>query len=255
MKSKTILPFIELGGIINYLKFCGKNSPVHGDGFVLNNIIRFLKYIEELEFKVTKNMIGHLYDLIEDLKEKPEDHKLSYNEYNKLKTLIDKFRFLITAEAVSYKTFFITEKRINVEYLISDISSLFAPDVFDSLPHIIRKDLEEAGKCIAFECSTAGAFLILRGMEALQRKLLISLNPQANTQDKDWGTITNELRALNIPDISSMVNILDRIRTDYRNPTAHPEKRYNIEEVQDLFNLSEGVINQIVNYMRDNGFL
>ena len=139
--------------------------------------------------------------------------------------------------------------------LLNDTGSLFAKDVFDSLPDKIQYDFKESGKCIAFECPTASAFHVLRGLEGLLRILLNNLSPQIDTSQMNWGPVITELKNLNISDLSILLDNLDRIRANYRNPTNHPEKIYNIEEVQDLFNLCEGVVNDITGYMKDNGYI
>lgn len=43
-----------------------------------------------------------------------------------------------------------------------------------------------------------------------------------------------------------LLDALDRIRENFRNPTNHPDKIYDIEEVQDLFGLCLDVINRMV---------
>ena len=126
------------------------------------------------------------------------------------------------------KNLIISEKRIDVNKLLFDIKSLLAKDVFDALPDSIQYDLKESGKCIGFECPTASAFHVLRGVEGLLRTLLSKLSPQVDTSQMNWGPLIIELRNLNISDLSILLDNLDRIRDNYRNPTNHPEKIYNI---------------------------
>lgn len=42
-----------------------------------------------------------------------------------------------------------------------------------------------------------------------------------------------------------LLDNLDNIRVSFRNPTQHPEKRYDIDEAQDLFNLCIEVVNRM----------
>jgi len=39
---------------------------------------------------------------------------------------------------------------------------------------------------------------------------------------------------------------LDNIRRSFRNPTQHPDKIYDIQEVQDLFGLCIDAINRMI---------
>ena len=42
------------------------------------------------------------------------------------------------------------------------------------------------------------------------------------------------------------LNHLDNIRDSFRNPTLHPNKRYDIQEVQDLLGVSVDVVNRMI---------
>jgi hypothetical protein len=44
----------------------------------------------------------------------------------------------------------------------------------------------------------------------------------------------------------ALLDTLDRIRVNFRNPTSHPEKIYDLDEVQDLFGLCVDALNRIV---------
>jgi hypothetical protein len=48
------------------------------------------------------------------------------------------------------------------------------------------------------------------------------------------------------PPAGPLLNNLDNIREHYRNPTQHPDKVYDINEVQDLFGLCIDAINRMV---------
>jgi hypothetical protein len=64
------------------------------------------------------------------------------------------------------------------------------------------------------------------------------------------GTIVEHLkkRKTSAPP-AGLLNNLDNIRVHFRNPTAHPEKVYDIDEVQDLFGLCVEVVNRMVRAM------
>ena len=61
-----------------------------------------------------------------------------------------------------------------------------------------------------------------------------------------WGPMTSELRAKksNKPS-DTILNSLDLVRTSYRNPTQHPESKYDIESAQDLFGVCIDLINKM----------
>lgn len=252
MKPLPLYRYIGFGGILEFLRLARAGRSIHGDGYVLDNINKFIKFIEDSDFIVTKETLYDLKKYKKKLEKTPDNQKLTQDEATELFKIMDKILFVVDAESKTKFVFTISEKRIDVNKLLFEINSLFAEGVFDILPDSIKIDFAECGNCIAFECSTASAFHILRGLEGLLRVLLKKLSPQTNVSQMNWRPLIRELRNLNIPDLSVLLDNLDRIRANYRNPTNHPEKIYNIEETQDLFNLCVGVVNDIVKYMKAN---
>ncbi len=114
---------------------------------------------------------------------------------------------------------------------------LFAPGIFDQLSEIAKYDVKEAGMCIAFERTTAAAFHILRATEDVLRNFYCYIIKRKRTAKLNWGNITSHLATKKKKGLNGIIKNLDYIRENFRNPTAHPEVRYDIEEAQSLFNL------------------
>ena len=65
-----------------------------------------------------------------------------------------------------------------------------------------------------------------------------------------WGPMVADMRGRTRTRAkTTLLNNLDSIRISYRNPTQHPEKRYDIEEVQDLWPLCVEVIGRMIKDM------
>jgi hypothetical protein len=61
-----------------------------------------------------------------------------------------------------------------------------------------------------------------------------------------WGPMTDKLRRKNKPKpTNDLLDHLDTIRKNFRNPTQHPEKFYTIDEAQDLLFASIVAINRV----------
>ncbi len=252
MKALTLLQYINFGSNLEYLRMVKVGNGIHGEGRILENINTLLDIVDKSDFIVTKNGIIILKIFREKLERTPDTHKLTSGEAGELFKIMEKLTFVVSAESKTKYAFFITEKRIDTKKLLFNMESLFAHDVFNVLTDSIQYDIKESGKCIAFECPTASAFHILRGLEGLLRVLANKLSPLVDTSHMNWGPLISHLKSLNISEISILLDSLDRIRDNYRNPTNHPEKIFNIEETQDLFNMCVGVVNDIVGYMKDN---
>jgi hypothetical protein len=150
------------------------------------------------------------------------------------------------SEIEGFHAFAYTEKRISIDKLLSKVGDLFAESVYTDMPEMAQYDFTEAGKCIACELPTAAAFHVLRGTECILRKCYASHITTSPNQFLDWAKIVKELSDLNDDPLpKELLDHLDNIRKSFRNPTAHPEKRYDLDEAQDLFNLCVDVVNRI----------
>lgn len=255
MIPKSILEYIFLGAQLSYIRSADETYKVHGDSSVLGNIKDFINSIKNSEFKVTQNALSNLIEYKESLEKTDKNYRINKAEAERLYLIMDKILFVLRAETKNYFTFSISEKRIDSRKLIFNIDLLFAKDVFNSLPDSIQYDFREGGKCIAFECATASAFHMLRGVEGLLRLLLKKLSPTVNVSKMVWSEVVKLLKDLKITVLDVLLDNCDRIRHNYRNPTDHPEKIYDIDKAQDLFHLCVGVVNDIVDYMKTSKLL
>lgn len=106
------------------------------------------------------------------------------------------------------------------------------------MPKLTKYDLKEACICIALERPTAAAFHILRGTEEVLKKYHKKYFPSKNTF-LAWGPMTQQIKNYSGTkkiDMTLLGN-LDHIRMNFRNPTQHPDKIYEIQEVQSLLSL------------------
>ncbi len=220
---------------------------VHGENYILYNISKFLTYLSDFGLHVTERAASsELVPLMEELKKTDKDYKLLAEDAKKLNRIMEDLRKTLFAEAQGNIAFIVTDKRLDVKKLLSDIPALMAPGVFESLPDIAKHDFIQGGKCIAFGLPTAAAFHLLRGTESVLKELYCCYIKR-NRSSLMWGPMVDSLRKrkknqLPIP----LLDNLDNIRRNFRNPTQHPEKIYDIQEVQDLFGLCVDVINRMV---------
>lgn len=245
MKSKSIGRYIDLGGIKRYLRDVREGWAVHGEGYILESIEWFLAALDEFHLPVTRRAAWKLVEFKETVEESPADHTLTREEANQLAEIMDELKNTLMAEAEGNVAFIVTDKRIDVNKLISDIPALMAPGVFDVLPEIAQYDFQEAGKCIAFELPTAAAFHIVRGTEGVLKQFYCSIVKRSRAEFM-WGAMVQSLeqrKSKRPPD--ALLRSLDNIRVSYRNPTQHPEKIYDIQEVQDLFGVCIDVVNRM----------
>lgn len=250
------MEYVRFGRVINYLRFLRKGFYVHGSGYILDNLNRLFEYFDKFELKVC-NRISYarkLKKIKDNLEKMKKDYQITGEEAKQIENIMDDFNNTITAEIIEVEAYIITDKRMSVDKLVNDVGSLMAPNVFDELSSIVQYDFQEAGKCIAFERATAAAFHALRGIEGTLRMFFerITQTPPLGLM---WGGIVVQLRRHSSPPPGAILDHLDSMRRNYRNPTAHPDKIYDIEGVQDLFSEALAVINQMVQYLKDSHLL
>lgn len=244
MESKPIARYILFGEVLWYLRYVQEGWPVHGKRNVLFYIDDIFNYLEEFKLPVSRRAAHSLNELRKELAKSDLDRKLTADEASEISQIMGDLEKTLLAEAHGNIAFIVTDKRIDVDKLLYDVPSLMAPGVFDSLPDIARYDFGEAGKCIAFELPTAAAFHLLRGTEAVLRYFYCSIVKRGRVEIL-WGPMVEHLRERRASLPRPLLDNLDNIRRSFRNPTQHPDKIYDIQEVQDLFGLCVDAVNRM----------
>lgn len=122
---------------------------------------------------------------------------------------------------------------------------LFGLKAFEQFPRAIY-DIEEAGKCLAFERSTACVFHLMRvmeeGLKILARALAIPYAPSweaylrqiKDRVDEDHLKKTSEWKQME-PFYKDLLGDLQMVKIAWRNPTMHIVRKYTPEEAEGIF--------------------
>ncbi len=250
MNTKSITTYVWFGQSLRFLIDVRQGWPVHGDGYIIENIESVIKYLKQLDLPVTLRSSTRLQQFLKELKALPIDSKTTQEQANRLSELMVDLRKVLEAEATGKLIYTVTEKRLDISKLVSGVSSLFGQDVFFFLPDIAQYDFNEAGLCVAFSRPTAAAFHLLRGTESVLRDFYCSHVKRDRVAPLLWGPMVEQLRKRRSPPPGVLLNNLDNIRVSYRNPTQHPELRYDIDEAQDLFGLCIEVVNRMFKHTK-----
>jgi hypothetical protein len=246
MESVTLYRYWQFGTSFRYLQDANEGYGIHGRAFIVGNLEAFFVKLDELNLRVTIRAAGHLKKLLEELKETPPDSKLDATQARKLNTTVKALRQTLEAELKGVNAYAISPKRIDVERLVGDPAGLFAPNVFSTLSEIGQYDITEAAKCIAFERPTAAAFHLMRATEETLRNYYCHFVKRDRLEPMLWGPMVQALKTHRKAKVHDALNRnLDNIRVSFRNPTQHPEKVYDIHEVQDLWGLCADAINRM----------
>jgi hypothetical protein len=240
MEQQPIGEYVHLGGSQRYLEDAMPGWSVHGHNAILSNINEYLQKLDELGLPVTVKGASYvgLLRIRDEFVQLPKDAKLTAQQAEKLGLAMRELRITLYSESSRKEAFIVTGKRFEVEKLLHAPSELLAPGLFEQLDETTRYDVSEAGKCIAFERPTAAAFHLMRATEATLRRLYCAKVKRKRINPLLWGPMVSHLRERRDAPPRPLLDGLDNIRHNFRNPTQHPDAIYDIQEAQDLLSLS-----------------
>lgn len=190
----------------------------------------------------------NLHNALEIVLEKDADTEdvLSLQEAYAITTRLATFETVFAAEFERRDVYCVTRKGIySTAELIDRSENAFSPAIRAKIPDALP-DINQAGRCIAFELPTAAAFHIFRAIEAVSKQYVIVLcgdTPKATNQT----SIGGHIKMLENTDADKRaIDALEKIRTLHRNPVMHPEQSLGMDEVLNLFGLAQSAIRSMV---------
>ena len=118
-----------------------------------------------------------------------------------------------------------------------------------------REEIDEAGKCLVFDRSTAAGFHTLRSLELTIRQYLLAIPgfvmPPLNRQN--WGEYLKLLKDNGAG--RDVTDHLHNIKDNYRNPLMHPEDTLEIDEAVSVFGLAQSMNEMLVADMKKRRLL
>ncbi|MEF3403015.1 hypothetical protein [Agromyces sp. CCNWLW203] len=262
MEQRSTDGYIFLGTAVRYLMDMKPGFTVYGDAHVLFNINSLEHMLDAYEFYVTSRVGYALFKVRDELAKDLADHEgddewigqrgLTDNETTRIVNAAGILRETLLAESKGKVAFIASDKRYTVAKLITDVGSLMGPGVYESMPDLARYDFEEGGKALAYDLPTAAGFHILRGTEAVLRDFYCRVVRRDRINEpRMWAAMISHMRGKRNAPANLLLDNLDSLRSNFRNPTQHPEKTYDQDEVQDLLALAIDSINRMVRHLAD----
>lgn len=149
---------------------------------------------------------------------------------------------------------------------------LFGATVHSQFKKKARREIEEAGKCLALGCDTACVFHLMRTVEVAIEAIRLCLQLQAPTkgQHKAWGAVLDRFReelegreSLTWPrqwssmadkkTFSQIYASLLAIKDAWRDSTMHVESDYTEKEAAHIFALVKGFMEKLASRLDEDG--
>lgn len=190
----------------------------------------------------SKGPLVAVINRVDTLWSRGEDAQFSWGDYMALMGDLNSFETVLNSElAVLYSYYVLEKKPYSALSLIEEGQRLFPPALAAKVPEAIH-DLAEAGKCLAFEVSTAAAFHIHRATEAVLRRYWEAVAGSApKPKLRTIGVYLAAMKKLECGD-SKVIAALSQMNELHRNPTIHPETHLDMDEAIALVGIANSVV-------------
>lgn len=154
---------------------------------------------------------------------------------------------VLSAEVGTLDTYFISQKgTYKTPDMIEHAEWMFPENIRVQLPDKAKKDIREAGRCLVLDTPTGAGFHILRAIESVMSMYYERVLGKAMpTRMRNWGIYIKRLRDSGKAD-AKVLEFLDHVRENYRNPIQHPDVFLTPDEVEVLLSVANGAIRQMI---------
>jgi hypothetical protein len=165
-----------------------------------------------------------------------------------VKTIIGKrteFETIFEHESRDIDVYAVTPKGIySTPALIEHAENALPADVKSRLSAETVYDIQQAGRCLAFNIPTAAGFHILKAVESMIRAYHLKLTGKhIAAKSRNWGAYIRDLS--NHGADTKVTAYLSHIKDFYRNPIVHPEVTLTAEQSLSLFSAAVSAVVQL----------
>lgn len=155
---------------------------------------------------------------------------------------LDQFDTVLRSELAVADVYIIADKPpFSTLDLISQGRTLFPEEVAWQVPDAVG-DLDDAGRCLAFELPTACGFHIMRATEAVLRRYWdVVTGGKAHPNQRNMGVYLGEMEKGGHGD-SKVLAALKQIKDLHRNPINHPGDTLTTEDAMSLIGVARGAV-------------
>lgn len=249
----------NLGVLIDHLnnrqQYTLKN--LHLDSFYsIQSLEQFIQssLILPLSKKAAQNIISTIKPIIDKnhIEAKGED-ALSLEQKSGVLFAINHFQGLLFAELSDCDLYFISPKRAyQMQKLIFSAEDVLSELSKKMLSQECKNEIQEAGRCIAFDLPTACGFHIFRAVETVVLMYFPAINVPVPTKpgEKNLGKYIDLLEKNGVD--ANIIGMLKHLKDGYRNPLMHPEISLGDDEAQDLFQFAISAIGTMTKDIEQN---
>jgi hypothetical protein len=181
----------------------------------------------------------------QDLVKTPPEPELGWGLVHPIAQAAIRFETILAAELSNSDTYWVSPKATHkTSMLLRSARSILPESILQRVPEA-ADDFDEAGRCWLFDNYTAVGFHLMRATDAVMRRYYrTTVGVEPKLKFRNWGAYVKNLRNCPRAD-QKIVNFLDQIRDNYRNPILHPEQNLTADDAQILFGVCVSVISMM----------
>lgn len=247
MLATHVFEYFAFGYNYLILRSQTRGKKVLRDSDSLETLLsEFFTHLDTLNLRVTAQAAFDLSDLREQISSMPEDAVVDADLANKVTQACTKLDVTLHSELGLRTAFVVTPGRFSIQHLLEEPSELLGRETLPRLPDIALFDFNAACRALAFGLATAAAFHLMRCLEAMLREYYTTLIKRNRIKELLWSPMIQHLRKKRRSmSPKALLDHMDNIRVNFRNPTQHPDARYELEEAQDLLSVSIDALNRM----------
>lgn len=244
MRRLNIYSFYELGACLGALRLVGSLDDELSGEILIAAQRQLRKLVQGEDFPIIKILslpaAGIQVDIDAASKQMGKRGRIWGDEETLLLKSVNEFETILKAHLPTEHTYTIEQLRgFSMPILVDSAEQNFSPTTISRVGDEVKKDIQQAGRCLAFELPTAAGIHMMRAFEKVFRRFYEA------SAGKDSGTtdiykLIKDLRDHSAVD-PKILNILDQIRDLHRNPLAH-EVFLEMDEAVDLFDIAKSAI-------------
>lgn len=174
--------------------------------------------------------------------------KFQWNDPGKLKEALTQFEITLQSDFAVRDTFIVSPKGAYSTTLLAEKGEALVSEAAHALVDSMRKDLHEAGRCMAFELPTSAAFHLFRAVEAMVCSYGEYVRKKKFSQPekkRGLGGYANLLKEESLKVDKRITNAIEQLSQLHRNPTMHPEMQISNTEIHATVGMAVSVIETI----------
>jgi len=193
------------------------------------------------------NVVPHDFDKALEKWEKKGDPEpeLGWGIVQPVRQAASKFETILAAELSNSDTYWISPKGTHkTSMLLKSARSMLPESVAKAIPGA-ADDFDEAGRCWLLDAYTATGFHLMRATDAVMRSYYqAAVGVEPKKKFRNWGAYIKKFRECPTAD-QKIVDLLEFIKENYRNPVLHPEQNLNETDAQVLFGITVSAISMM----------